>query len=68
MWIEGVKWNLLFWSSVILQIHECTNIRKYSEKGNVKGMTKGTKIQNIKHKRNKKKKEEMPKEKEIICK
>ena len=39
----------------MLQIHECTNIRKYSEKGNVKGMNKGIKIRNIKHKRTKKK-------------
>ena len=55
MWIEGVKYNLLFWGTVILQIHECTNIRKYSEKGNVKGMNKGIKIRNIKHKRTQKK-------------
>ena len=55
---------MLFPSTVILQIHECTNIRKYSEQGNVKGMNKGIKIQNIKHKINKKKKEKMQKEKE----
>ena len=51
---------------MILQIHECTNIRKYSEKGNVKGMNKGIKIRNIKHKRTQKKMKETRKEKEII--
>ena len=49
---------MLFRGTVILQIHECTNIRKYSEKGNVKGMKKGIKIRNIKHKRTQKKSEE----------
>ena len=44
MRIEGVKQNFLFQNTVILHIHECTNIRKYSEKGNVKGMNKGIKI------------------------
>ena len=44
MQIKGVKQNLLFQGTVILQIHECTNIQKYSEKGNVKGMNKGMKI------------------------
>ena len=53
---------------MILQIHESTNIRKHSEKGNVKGMNKGIKIRNIKHKRNKKKRRETRKEKEIKCK
>ena len=68
MRIEGVKQNLLFQSTAILQIHECTNIRKYLEKGNVKGMNKGIKIRNIKHKKKKKTRREMRKEKEIKCK
>ena len=68
MWIEGVKYNLLFRNTVILQIHECTSIWKHSEKGNVKGMNKGIKIQSMKHKRNKKKRRETQKEKEIKCK
>ena len=55
MRIKGVKENLLFRNTVIRQIHECTNIQKYSEKGNVKGMNKGIKIRNIKHKRTQKK-------------
>ena len=29
--IAGWSRTLLFWSTVILQIHECTNIQKYSE-------------------------------------
>ena len=54
--------------TVILQIHEYTNIRKYSEKGRVKDMNEGTKIRNMKHKINKKKRREMRKENEINCK
>ena len=42
---------------MILQIHECTNIRKYSEKGNVKDMNEGPKIQNMKHKKIRRKEE-----------
>ena len=29
--IAGWSRTLLFWSTVILQIHECTNVQKYSE-------------------------------------
>ena len=36
---------------MILQIHECTAIQKYLEKGNVKGMNNSIKIQNIEHKK-----------------
>ena len=31
MQISGWSRTLLFWSSVILQIHECANTQKYSE-------------------------------------
>ena len=42
----------------------CTNSQKHSKIGNVKGMNKGIKIQDMKHKRNKKKRREMQKEKQ----
>ena len=48
---------------VILKYCDTTNIQKYLKKGNVKGKNKGIKIQNIKHKRNEKREEEMQKEK-----
>jgi hypothetical protein len=45
----GVKYDLLFRNYCRLQVQECTNIRKYSEKGNMKDMKQKTKIRNRKH-------------------
>ena len=65
--ISGWSRTLLFWSTVILQIRECTNIHKIFRNSNLNGMNESTKIWNMKHKRNKKKRREMKKEKEINC-
>jgi hypothetical protein len=42
-----VKYDLLFQNYCRLQVQECTNIRKYSEKGNMKDVKQ--KIRNRKH-------------------
>ena len=36
---------------MILQIHECSDIQKCLEKGNVKDMNEDIKVQNMKHKK-----------------
>ena len=68
MQIAGWSRTLLFWSTVILELHECTY--KYSKifrNSNLHAMNKTTKIWNMKHEINKKKRGEMKKEKEIKC-
>jgi hypothetical protein len=50
---------------VILQVHECKNIKQYSEKGNLKDKNERTKVRNIKHKGSKEKPRGMQKEIEI---
>ena len=76
IWLSAEDWKCELRGEVELVILKCcdttnTWVYKYSNifrKGNLKGMNWSRKIQNMKHKRNKKKKEEMWKEKGINCK